>query len=97
MKKIINGIKNIKKTPQNGYLIFSSKELFKIIEPPLPIKQNYYKCDNKFHIDNFSYLFEIHNKYLILMISSKNCYIYLNNGTNLKSLYHHDIDISASL
>ena len=97
IKKIIESLKGIRnKTPKNGLLILSGEGVLKVIEPPLPIKRNYYRCDSKFHLDSFYHLFELHNKYIILIVTTKNGFIYLNEGTLSKKVMQLKINLPSS-
>ncbi len=85
----------INKTPQNGILIFAGNDEFHIIEPPLPVKRNFYRCDNKFHIDEFLELFQTHNKYLVLLVGAKKYQLYRKNGTEYRKLDSDDITLQT--
>lgn len=61
-------------------LIFST-DLKKIysFSPPYPIKQFYYRCDRKFHLDDLIGLYEIYDNYAIVLVSGKRTELYIHN------------------
>ena len=67
IKNILQQLKKYKSTPENGLGIYSglSKNNGFITEeiiPNIPMKQNYYKCSNSFHLEPFYKLLESHDK-----------------------------------
>lgn len=92
LNKIMNNI-HMKQTPENGLIILSGLEYFNVIEPPLPVSCNYYRCDSKFHIDEISHLFEEYTQYVCLIISNEEIVFKLIKGTIYKTLYKFPVDL----
>lgn len=99
MKAVIEYTKNYKCTPKNGWIILSGyypdrSPIFKVIEPPLPVKKFFYRCDNKFHVDQFYDLFNTHDEYYICTIDTEFFRFYYWKGTNRYLLKKYEIDIA---
>ncbi len=84
------------KCPVNGLIILASFEYFEVKIPPLPVAKNYYKCDNRFHVEIFEDLFTLKEKYLIVLLFPKQYSLFHKTGTDFKQLYSHTIDLPTN-
>jgi peptide chain release factor subunit 1 len=44
-------IKDMKKMPVNGLAIFGGAGYLEIVDPPIPLRRNIYRCDSRFHVE----------------------------------------------
>jgi peptide subunit release factor 1 (eRF1) len=73
------------------------KFICELIVPPLPIKRNAYRCDNKFHTDFIANLFEDHQKYGIVMIEGEEAQFYTVKGTSCIMIDHFTLHRQKSM
>lgn len=88
-----------KRTPQNGWIIFSgyndyNEHIWRVIEPPLQVKRTYYYCDKRFRTELFSDLFDQHNEYRVFVIDSEHTKLYMWKNGQYTLTYKHDVDIA---
>lgn len=99
LKKIIEFLQQYKKTPQNGWIIFSGytfEQVWRVIEPPLPVKRTYYFCDRKFRTELFADLFVEHKEYNIFVIDAECAKLYKWKHGDYHILYKHEVDIATN-
>ena len=101
LKKIIEFLQLYKRTPTNGWIIFSgytseSECIWKVLEPPLPVTRSYYFCDKRFHTELFQDLFADHKEYHVFILDSECVRLYLWKNDNYRMLYKHDVDIATN-
>lgn len=86
-------LKLYKEIPKNGLMVLSGedekkcKKITLSIEPPRPIPNFLYKCDNKFHIDNLFTLLKDSDKYGFIIITGDDYLFALLQGENKEILY----------
>jgi len=72
----------------------------RLIEPPQPIKRFYYRCDNKFHIDQLLELYEDPKHYGLIYVSGSELIIYSVHtvGAELRNtvLYKKSVKLQKS-
>jgi len=51
LNRCIQSLKQYKKLPENGLAIFASPNDITVIEPPMPMNINLYRCDNHYHTE----------------------------------------------
>ncbi len=97
LEKISQQLKLYKTTPKNGLAIFcgnvSEKEgqqdiRLWIIEPPEPIKQRLYWCDQKFSLDNLKSIIVEKDVYGLVVMDRKEVDIAILNGKTINIIKH---------
>ena len=86
-----SNLKRIESIPDNGVIYCfgigdDDTEIFEGIIPPNPVDKFYYKCDRRFHLDQYEKLFEQKPMGYVVFIDGNECIIYQYNGiwTRLK-------------
>jgi len=84
LKMFKSRTKNIK-LPDNGVIFCFGvdnydNEVFEEIVPPSPVDRFYYRCDKRFHLDQYDSMFEQKPVGHVVFIDGKNCVIYRYNG-----------------
>ena len=66
------------KPDELGCVILATAESFKVVQPPLPIKFKFYRCDKQFHLDQLFELYKTHPKIGVALITGDEveCWIY---------------------
>jgi len=64
--------------------MFSTQFVCEFIEPPEPLKRNYYRCDKRFHLDAVKVLFEEKIEFGIMWITGEDMSAYIVKGTVCK-------------
>jgi len=87
-----SNLKTIKSIPDNGIIYCFgideyNNEIFEGIIPPNPVDRFYYKCDRRFHLDQFDEMFKKKSIGHVMFIDGTSCMIYQFNGiwTRLKN------------
>ena len=94
LDKMLNAVKQYKKTPPNGLALFSGnvggegKDEFVVyaIEPPAPITSRIYRCDQRFVVEPLEDLLESQESYGLLVIDKQEATIGLLKGKSIKVL-----------
>lgn len=69
--------------------VFSTNNCL-LFNPPNPIKQFFYRCDKKFHLNDLIKLYETDENYAIVLISGKRTEYYLYNANQTKFIKGFD-------
>lgn len=95
LEKIVRNLKNLKKTPDNGLVIFCGN-ISKVegqtdlrlwdIEPPLPLKIRAYRCDKEFVLDPLREMLEVSEVFGLLVMDRKEATIGLLEGKRIEAL-----------
>ncbi len=95
--KVINHLRLFKKTPPNGLAVFagnvSDKEnkidiqVFSI-EPPVPINQRIYRCDQTFKTDILEQMLEEKEFYALIVMDRKEATVGLMRGSYIQTLHN---------
>ncbi|MDO8622728.1 MAG: peptide chain release factor aRF-1 [archaeon] len=95
LDKIIRFLKDFKKTPKNGLVVFAGDvaevegqqdmELWSI-EPPIPLKTRLYRCDKEFVLDALKEMLEVDEVYGLLVMDRKEATIGLLEGKRIGTL-----------
>ena len=94
-------LKTIKIIPENGLVLFvgslpnKSADISELLSPPLPIRNDYYRCDNRFHIEMVDKLFEQYDSYGYVILKSKEVILLQVKGSKRKILYKNNVDLST--
>jgi len=77
-----------KENPPNGLIIFSGgEENYRfVLEPPLPIIQNTYLCDRRFHVELVTHLFELHETIAYIVVHGDDALFATVTGTDVTLL-----------
>ncbi|NOX71793.1 MAG: peptide chain release factor 1 [Candidatus Micrarchaeota archaeon] len=99
LEKISQHLKNYRQTPQNGIAIFcgnisekegqSDIELW-AVEPPEPLRQRLYRCDQTFIIDPLKELVREREIYGIVVIDKSDADIGVLKGKHITKIKHFD-------
>lgn len=97
LERITQHLKLYKQTPENGLVIFSGNvseregvadiEIF-ALEPPEPLKQRLYWCDQKFVLDPLKDMVREKEIYGLIVIDKSEAEVGLLHGKKVKSLKH---------
>lgn len=82
-------------------LVFSNSDHgCRLIEPPQPIKRFYYRCDNKFHIDQLLELYETPTTYGLVYVSGSELILYtvqiIGGQLQTNALYRKSVKLQKS-
>lgn len=99
LERILQHLKLYKQTPENGLVVFSGNiseregvadiEIF-ALEPPEPMKQKLYWCDQKFVLDPLKEMTREKEIYGLVVIDKSEANIGVLHGKKVKSLKHLD-------
>jgi peptide chain release factor subunit 1 len=99
LERILQHLKLYKKTPENGLVIFSGNiseregvsdiEIY-ALEPPEPLKQKLYWCDQKFVLDPLKDMVREKEVYGLIVLDKSEAEIGVLHGKKVKSLKHLD-------
>jgi len=99
LERILQHLKLYKQTPGNGLVIFSGNiseregvsdiEIF-ALEPPEPLKQKLYWCDQKFVLDPLQDMIREKEVYGLVVLDKSEAEIGVLHGKKVKSLKHLD-------
>ncbi len=96
LEKIVRALKEYKKTPENGLVVFSGnisksegQSDLRIweIEPPLPLKMRLYRCDKEFVLDALKEMLEVTEIYGLLVMDRKEATIGMLEGKRIEVLH----------
>ncbi|MFT7616214.1 MAG: peptide chain release factor subunit 1 [Candidatus Woesearchaeota archaeon] len=95
LEKMIQHLKLIAKTPENGLMAFggnisdrdgqSDVKVFSI-EPPMPLNQRIYRCDKNFILDPIKEMIETDNVYGLVVLDKRDGTLALLKGTKIQVL-----------
>ena len=95
LDKIIRYLKTLKKTPENGLVLFAGNiakvegqmdmQLW-VIEPPLPLKIRMYRCDKDFVLEPLQTMMEVSEVFGLLVMDRKEATIGLLEGKRIEVL-----------
>ncbi|MBI2662551.1 peptide chain release factor aRF-1 [Candidatus Woesearchaeota archaeon] len=97
LEKMIQHLRNFKKTPPNGLAVFSGntaategKQDFRVwsIEPPIPLNTRIYRCDKVFVIDLLENMLVEHNVYGLVVMDRRDATLALLRGKTIVPLQH---------
>lgn len=57
-----------------------------IFNPPKPVRKFYYRCDNKFHLEDLITLYESYDAFAIVLMSGKRTEFYVHSKNETKKL-----------
>ena len=93
LEKIVRHLKSLKKTPENGLVLFCGNisknegqqdlQLWDI-EPPMPIKIRLYRCDKEFVLDPLKEMMEVSEVFGLLVMDRKEATIGLLEGKRIE-------------
>lgn len=95
LEKMIQHLRNFKKTPDNGLAVFSGnitanegKNDVRVwsIEPPVPLNIRIYRCDKNFVTDILEEMLAEHNVYGLVVLDRRDAYIALLKGKTVVPL-----------
>jgi len=96
LEKIVRALKEYKRTPENGLVIFAGN-VSKVegqsdlriweIEPPLPLKMRLYRCDKEFVLDALKEMMEVTEIYGLLVMDRKEATIGMLEGKRIECLH----------
>jgi len=95
LDKITRGLKEYKKTPENGLAVFcgnvskveGQEDLqFWGIEPPVPLNTRMYRCDKEFILDPLKEMLEVSEVFGLLVMDRKEATIGLLKGKSIEAL-----------
>jgi len=99
LERILQHLKLYKKTPENGLVIFSGNvseregvadiEIY-ALEPPEPMRQKLYWCDQKFVLDPLKDMVREKEVYGLIVVDKSEAEIGILQGKRIKSLKHLD-------
>ncbi len=99
LERILQHLKLYKQTPENGLVIFSGNiseregvadiEIY-ALEPPEPLKQKLYWCDQKFVLDPLKEMIREREVYGLIVIDKSEAEVGILHGKKVKSLKHLD-------
>jgi peptide chain release factor subunit 1 len=99
LERILQHLKLYKQTPENGLVIFSGNiseregvsdiEIY-ALEPPEPLKQRLYWCDQKFVLDPLKDMVREKEVYGLIVLDKSEAEIGVLQGKKVKSLKHLD-------
>jgi len=104
LEKIIQHLKLLKQTPENGFVVFSGnvslvegKEDIRIwsFEPPVKMNQKMYWCDQKFVLEPLKDLVREKEVYGLVVLDAKEAYIGLLKGKTLEVVKHEDSTVPS--
>ncbi len=97
LERILQHLKLYKQTPENGLVVFSGNiseregvadiEIF-ALEPPEPLKQKLYWCDQKFVLDPLKDMIREKEVYGLIVIDKSEAEVGVLQGKRVKSLKH---------
>ncbi len=97
LERIIQHLKLYKRTPENGLVIFSGNvseregvadiEIY-VLEPPEPLKQRLYWCDQKFVLDPLKDMIREKEIYGLIVLDKSEAEVGVLHGKKVKSLKH---------
>ncbi|MBU2497043.1 MAG: peptide chain release factor aRF-1 [Nanoarchaeota archaeon] len=102
LEKIVRELKGVKKTPENGLIIFcgntSDKEgqqniEFFAIEPHVPMNIKMYRCDQRFLTEPIKEIVEKRDKYGLLVLDRHESTFGLLDGKTIIPLSHHTSEV----
>jgi peptide chain release factor subunit 1 len=101
LSSAIEKLKLYKKTPENGLIIFcgyivenGNEKLFKIdLEPIKPLKQSFYYCDNRFHVNELKEMLESKEKYGFIIMDGNGTLFGILQGNQRKVLGRYMVDL----
>ncbi len=106
LEKIVRELKGVKKTPENGLVIFcgnvSGKEgqqqiEFFAIEPHIPMNIKMYRCDQKFLTEPLREAVEKRDKYGLFVIDRHEATFGLLDGKTILQLSHHTSGVPGKI
>ncbi len=96
LEKMIRGLRDYSKTPENGLAAFagnvSGKEgvsdvRFWGIEPPEKMSVRKYRCDQSFLLDPLSEMMEVHDAYGIVILDRREAQVAILKGKTISVIY----------
>ncbi|SIP85853.1 Peptide chain release factor eRF/aRF, subunit 1, partial [Pacmanvirus A23] len=72
-------------------IVFSGEFICDLIEPPLPVRKNYYRCDKRFHVESIQDLFIEHKTIGAVIINGENAKFYRLKGTEITQVAHFSV------
>ncbi|OYT41424.1 peptide chain release factor 1 [Candidatus Pacearchaeota archaeon ex4484_26] len=106
LEKIVRELKGVKKTPENGLVIFCGNTAkkegqqnieFFALEPHVPINIKMYRCDQKFLTEPLRELVEKHDKYGLLVLDRHESTFGLLDGKTIIPLSHHTSEVPGKI
>ena len=92
LERMIQHLRNFKKTPPNGLALFSGnvaamegKQDLRVwsIEPPVPLKIRIYRCDKQFVTDILEEMMAEHNVYGLVVLDRRDAFLALLKGKTI--------------
>jgi peptide chain release factor subunit 1 len=92
LEKMVQHLRNFKKTPENGLAVFSGniaanegKNDLRVwsIEPPIPLNTRIYRCDKNFVTDILEEMMSEHNVYGLVVLDRRDAYLALLKGKTI--------------